>query len=94
MREAVRKIEKEELDRYRFVNYEVLDSETEIRQRQKLLEEAMLLGNGERQKVRLIIETTEGPVMVETTVWETTDSHIELKGGRDIPICCIREVII
>ncbi|MCS6917749.1 MAG: hypothetical protein RMK52_07450 [Chitinophagales bacterium] len=94
MREAIRKIEKEELDRYRFVNYEVLDSETEIRNRQRLLEEAMLLGNGERQKVRLIMETTEGPVMVETTVWETSDSHIELKGGRDIPVCCIREVIL
>ncbi len=90
----VRKIEKEELDRYRFLHYEVLESATEINQRKKLLEEALLLGNGEKQKVRLIIETTEGPVMVETTVWEVSDTHIELKGGRDIPVCSIREVIL
>lgn len=94
MQQAIRKIEKEELDRFRFVNHEVLDSQTEILNRQKLLTEAMLLGNGERQKVKIVIETLEGPVMVETTVWETSDSHIELKGGRDIPICCIREVIL
>ena len=85
---------KEDLQSYHFVNYEVLDSFTEIEQRKYLLDEAMLLGNGEKQKVKMIFETTTGPIMVETTIWDTTDSHIELKGGRDVPICCIREIIL
>ena len=87
-------IPKEDLQNYHFVNYEVLDSLTEVEQRKYLLDEAMLLGNGEKQKVKMIFETTTGPVMVETTIWDATDSHIELKGGRDIPICCIREIIL
>ena len=87
-------IAKEELHKYHFVNYEVLDSITEMEQRKSLLDEAMFLGNGEKQKVKMVFETTQGPIMVETTIWDTTDSHIELKGARDVPICCIREVII
>jgi hypothetical protein len=54
----------------------------------------LLLGNGEKQKVKMVFETTEGPLMVETTIWEISDFHIELKGGIDVPIGCIREVII
>lgn len=91
---AIPLIPKESLENYRFCNYEVLETETEIEERRRLLDEAMLLGNGEKQKVKIILETTDGSIMVETTVWEASDSHIELKGARDIPICCIREVII
>lgn len=87
-------VEKEELMNYHFVQHEVLSSQYEIELRQILLEEAMLLGNGEKHKVKIIFESTDGLGMVETTVWDTTDSHIELKGGIDIPICCIREVLI
>lgn len=87
-------IEKEKLVDFDFVQYEVLSSQYEIDLRKILLEEAMLLGNGEKHKVRIIFETADGLYMVETTVWDTTDSHIELKGGIDIPISCIREVLI
>lgn len=87
-------IEKEQLDHLHFVHHEVLLSRYEMELRRILLEEAMLLGNGEKHKVKIIFETTDGLKMVETTVWDTTDSHVELKGGVDIPICCIREVLI
>lgn len=87
-------VAKESLRGYHFVNYEVLETETEVEYRRRLLDEAMILGNGEKQKVKMTFETTSGPVQVETTIWDTTDSHIELKGGIDIPICCIREIII
>jgi len=87
-------VSKESLRDYHFVNHEVLDTITEIESRRFLLNAALVLGNGEKQKVKMVFETTTGPVMVETTIWETTESHIELKGGMDIPICCIREVII
>lgn len=87
-------VEKEELTHFHFVQHEVLNSQYEIELRKILLEEAMLLGNGEKHKVKIIFESTDGLKMVDTTVWDTTDSHIELKGGIDIPICCIREVLI
>ncbi len=87
-------VEKEALVNYRFVQYEVLSSQYEMELRQILLEEAMILGNGEKHKVKIIFESLQGPAMVETTVWDTTDTHIELKGGIDIPICCIWEVLI
>jgi len=91
---AIPLVPKENLHHYHFLNHEVLDTETEVEHRRKLLEEAMLLGNTEKQKVKMIFETTNGLIMVETTIWDMSDSHIELKGARDIPICCIREVII
>ena len=87
-------VEKEALANYRFVQYEVLSSQYEIDLRKVLLEEAMLLGNGEKHKVKIVFEAVDGPGIVETTVWDTTDTHIELKGGIDLPICCIWEVII
>ena len=87
-------VSKELLRNFRFINHEVLESQTEIDQRKYLLDEAMLLGNGEKQKVKMIFETTDGPIMVETTIWETSESYIELKSAIDVPICCIRAVII
>ncbi|HYV92584.1 MAG TPA: hypothetical protein VE978_12390 [Chitinophagales bacterium] len=87
-------VPKEKLHHYHFLNREVLETGIKVDDRRRLLDEAMLLGNGEKQKVKMIFETTEGPIMVETTVWDATDSHVELKGATDIPICCIREVII
>lgn len=87
-------VAKEELKNYRFLTHEVLESETEIERRNFLLDEAVLLGNGEKQKVKMIFETTEGAIMVETTIWEKSDLHVELKGAVDVPVCCIREVII
>ncbi|MEP6985790.1 MAG: hypothetical protein ABI970_09340, partial [Chloroflexota bacterium] len=44
--------------------------ETEMDYRRRLLEEAMLLGNGEKHKVKMIFETTQGAIMVNTTVWD------------------------
>lgn len=87
-------VEKEKIPDYHFVHHEVLNSQYEISLRKILLEEAMILGNGEKYKVKIIFETTDGLKMVETTVWETSDFHVELKGGVDIPINCIREVLI
>lgn len=87
-------VQKEELNRYHFFGHEVLESEIEIENRRVQLLEAVLLGNSEKQKVKMIFETEEGTIMVETTVWECNDSYIELKGITYVPICCIKEVII
>lgn len=88
------KIEKEKIRNVHPVHHEVLTAEHERRERQHLLHEAMLLGNNEHSKVKIVFETTEGIMEVETTVWAATAEDVELKNGIDIPVCCIREVIL
>lgn len=87
-------ITKEEIGELHFVSHDILTDAKEKLHRKFLLEEAMTLGNDFKHKVRIIFHTTVGIKMVETTVWAVTDSHIELKAGKDIPILCISEVIL
>ncbi|MCB0396352.1 MAG: hypothetical protein KDD36_06850 [Flavobacteriales bacterium] len=89
-----RAIEKELIGNLRFRKTEVLNSKEDIFARKKLLEIATTLGNVYRRKVKILFETDENLNKVETTVWATTENNIVLKGGRTIPIHCIREVRI
>ncbi|MEO8150219.1 MAG: hypothetical protein ABI723_21475 [Bacteroidia bacterium] len=87
-------VTKEELRNYHFVHHEVLHKHEDKHERLTHLHEAVRLGNEHKAKVQLICETTDGTILVETTVWALTDSHIELKSGFDIPIRAIKEVVI
>ncbi|MDX5320304.1 MAG: hypothetical protein LPK45_04405 [Bacteroidota bacterium] len=88
-------INKEEIKgKVRFPNQEVLRSSQEIEDRKKKLERAMLLGNGYKGKIKIVFGTEEGDRVVETTVWATTESNIQLKGDVLIPIHAIKEVIL
>ena len=88
-------INKEEImDKVRFPQQDVLLHPEQIKERQKSLEKAMLLGNGYKGKIKIVFNTDQGDKLVETTVWATTEKNIQLKGGVSIPIHAIREVII
>lgn len=87
-------IEKEKLQTLHFVNQEVLNEASARHHRNFLLNEAMMLGNDYKQKVKIVFQSTAGIYAVETTVWAVTDSHIELKAGKDMPIHCILDVVI
>lgn len=88
-------INKEEIKgKVRFLHGEVLKTSQAIEDRRKKLEKAMLLGNGYKGKIKIIFATEEGERMVETTVWATTDSTVQLKGDVSIPIHSICDVII
>lgn len=91
---AIELIPKEEINRYKFVMNDVLQTDEERKIRQSQLEKAMILGNGYKGKIKIIFETQEGIKAVETTVWQTGQDNIMLKGGVNIPIRCIREVQI
>ncbi len=56
------------------------------------LERAMLLGNAEHQKVKILFETDEGTMFTETTIWNLTEDYIILKGNVDIPIRAIHYI--
>lgn len=94
MDSTIELVNKEAISRFKFVMNDVLQTEEERKSRLALLEKAMILGNGYKGKVKIIFETQEGIKAVETTVWQTSQENIMLKGGVNIPIRCIREVQI
>ena len=88
-------IKKEDIkDKVHFVHAEVLNTDEARQERKRRLENAMRLGNGYKGKITIVFATDEGDLAVETTVWATTDSGVQLKGDVHIPIHSIREVII
>jgi len=86
-------IEKEELPGLVFQKKEVLDSRQQQQKRKNDLYKAMVLGNNNKTKVKIIFETYNGHLMqVETTIWMASDTNVILKGGVTIPVNAIREV--
>lgn len=85
-------IPKEDVNKYHFVTYDVLDTKEARTERRQELEKAMILGNSEHVKIKIFFMTTEGLKEVETTVWATTDETVTLKGGVVIPITSINKM--
>ncbi|MBI3233121.1 MAG: hypothetical protein HYZ42_03630 [Bacteroidetes bacterium] len=55
---------------------------------------AMLIGNSSQSKVKIELQTINGPIAVETTVWASTDACVVLKGGVNIPFKFINSVFL
>lgn len=88
-------INKEEIKgKVRFPHSDVLSTNQAKDERKKKLEKAMLLGNGYKGKIKIVFATEDGERFVETTVWATTDTTVQLKGDVSIPIHAIRDVIL
>lgn len=85
-------VNKEDVPKYHFVTYDVLENETERKQRRDELDKAMLLGNTEHVKIKIFFMTMEGLKEVETTVWAATDQNVVLKGGVSVPIHAISKL--
>ena len=90
--ETVCVIAKEDIPKYHMASGDVLTSSDEKLHRKRDIDRAMLLGNNEHQKVKIMFETTEGPMMVETTVWEVTQNYLILKSNVAVPIRCVRKI--
>ena len=43
-------------------------------------------------KAKIIFDTATDTKQVRANIWEVTDNYVLLKGGINIPVCCIREV--
>lgn len=86
-------IPKEQVSELRFPSSEVLSSPEEILRRKNELSRALVLGNVDHSKVRIVFADAEGPKMVETTIWAVTELRVVLKSGMVIPINRIIEVI-
>ncbi|HTL81236.1 MAG TPA: hypothetical protein VL651_06005 [Bacteroidia bacterium] len=86
-------IQKEQVSELRFPSSEVLTSSDEITRRKNELSRALVLGNVDHSKVRILFVDAEGPKMVETTIWAVTELRVVLKSGMVIPINRITEVV-
>jgi len=85
-------VSKEDLPGYEIAKGDALINASDIAARKSDLERAMKLGNNEHQKVKIIFESTEGTMAVETTVWEVTQNYVILKSNMALPIRCIHRV--
>ncbi len=85
-------INKEDVPKYHFVSYDVLDTEEERQERKVELQKAMLLGNTDHVKIKIFFMTMEGLKEVETTVWASTDQSVVLKGGISVPLHAISRI--
>jgi len=83
-------IEKEEI-----VNLTFRETEPEVQnplEIRKQLSKALILGNSEKHKVRLIFDSDHGLKVVNTTIWGLSENRVILKKGIHIPIDNIIEV--
>ena len=87
-------IVKEEINRIRFVAEDVLVSDDQKSLRRSELNKAMMLGNSEKSKSKIVFATNEGLKKVETTVWAVDDREVVLKAGIFIPIHAICHVAL
>ncbi len=92
MKTSVKKIEKEQLKECQFRKPVYHFTDYELRERNRRLYLAMLMGNNFHSKVRVIFNTVEGYKEIFTTIWATTEKFILLKGGTFIPLEAIAYV--
>ena len=85
-------IAKEQIPSLRFPAQDVLHHPEAIAQRQQQLQEASFRGNTMKDKVRLVLQTIDGPREVETTVWNAGQEHVSLKYGMMVPVRAIMDV--
>ncbi len=88
------KIEKEEIVNLHFLPNDVLANDASKNERNIKLSNAVILGNIEKEKCKIIFHSKEGDSYVETTIWAVTDKYICLKGGVCLLIASILDVIL
>ena len=92
MTTRIQKISREQLKECAFVKPVYNNTEYELRERNRRLYLAMLMGNNFESKVKIVFNTLEGYCEIFTTVWATTEKFILLKGGNYIPLEAIAHV--
>lgn len=89
-----KKIEKEEIVSLHFLPTDVLDNSAQKNERNQKLNNALVIGNIEHEKCKIVFHAQEGDNYVETTIWAVTDRYICLKGGICLLIASIIDVIL
>lgn len=85
-------VPKEAVPALRFPQDPVMLHEPHRRSLERKIHQAMVLGNSEHCKCRILFKDQEGLKFVETTVWSADSDHIVLKSGIAIPIARVIDV--
>ena len=85
-------IEKEDVASLHFPAVDVLSDNEDKKIRAASMQRAILLGNNQKRKVKIIFEDDTSVKKVETTIWAVTEKSILLKGGVFIPIRRIHSI--
>jgi hypothetical protein len=72
----------------------VLDEPAAKESRKNKLQKAAKQNKLFYSKAKIVFDTTEGTKEVFANIWEVTDNNVLLKGGINIPVCCIRDVLL
>ncbi|WMJ75477.1 hypothetical protein RCC89_20280 [Cytophagaceae bacterium ABcell3] len=93
LQKPVTVVEKESIGQLKFTKDDVLTDPAQKRLRTIYLKKAEALGNGYKNKVKLVFQTDKSDLMaVETTIWSANDEFISLKGGLNIPTKSIVDI--
>lgn len=87
-------IEKENIEKLKFPQDEVLIDSHLISERSAELNRALALGNLENIKIKIFFQDDQSRKLVETTVWGVTDKRVILKQGVVIPINRIYKIAL
>ncbi|MBL7911391.1 MAG: hypothetical protein JNJ41_10085 [Bacteroidia bacterium] len=85
-------IAKENIDSLTFPQFDVLQSNDEIKQREKDLNAALTLGNLHKQKIKIFFQDVVSKKHVETTIWQVNSMHISIKSGLVIPVKSVYKI--
>lgn len=85
-------IEKAALKTCAFAKTKEKFTDYEVRERNRSLYLAMLMGNNYSSGARIVFNTAEGYKEVLSTIWATTERYILLKGGNTIPLDAITSI--
>ena len=83
---SIKNVEKEQIAALKFPKDEILERKNDQINRSIELKRALVLGNIERQKVKIVFVDDDGYKRVETTVWGLTDTSVILKQATLIPL--------
>lgn len=84
---------KESIHQHMFSQHEVLQDSQLRAERKFQIQKATALGNVYQHKVSIICQMADGQVgQVMTTIWQSDDKYISLKGGRTIPVTAILRI--
>ncbi len=83
---SIQLIDKEQIKFLTFPKEDVLVKANDKLNRSLELKRAMVLGNLEQQKVKIVFVDNQGIKKVETTIWALTDKSVILKQSMVIPL--------
>lgn len=84
---------KESIHQHMLTQNDVLQDIQSRAERKFQIQKATALGNAYQHKVSIICQMADGQIgQIMTTIWQSDDKYISLKGGRTVPVTAILRI--